>query len=44
MREAIIELKDLVRAEEIFLINSVRGWIPATLDPSTAETLGASQA
>ena len=44
IREAIIELKDLVRAEEIFLINSVRGWIPATLDPSTAETLGASQA
>lgn len=44
IREAIVELKDLSRAEEIFLINSVRGWIPATLDPSTTETLRSSQA
>jgi len=44
IREAIVELKDLSRAEEIFLINSVRGWIPATLDPATTETLRSSQA
>ena len=44
IREAIVELKDLSRAEEIFLINSVRGWIPATLDPSTTETLRSSRA
>ena len=44
IHEAIIELKDLPRAEEIFLINSVREWIPAKLDLSTFETPTASQA
>ena len=44
IREAIIELKDLSRAEEVFLINSVRGWIPAIVDLSTLETLTSSQA
>ena len=39
IREAVVLREDLARAEEIFLINSVRGWISATLDPSTLETL-----
>jgi len=36
--ERVVTLEDLQRAEEIFLINSVRGWIPATLDSATLET------
>ena len=44
IQDAIVRLRDLSRAEEIFLINSVRGWIPATLDPSALETLEADPA
>ena len=38
LREEIVTLDHLERAEEILLINSVRGWIPATLDLATLET------
>lgn len=31
VRESIISLDDLKNAEEIFLVNSLRGWIPAKL-------------
>jgi len=44
IHEAVIELEVLSRAEEIFLINSVREWIPGKLDLSTFETLTTSQA
>ena len=36
--EGVLKVGDVQRAEEIFLINSVRGWIPATLDSATLET------
>jgi len=44
IREAVVPLEDLSRAEETFLINSVRGWIRTTLDLSTVETLETSSA
>jgi para-aminobenzoate synthetase/4-amino-4-deoxychorismate lyase len=44
IREAVVSLEDLSRAEETFLINSVRGWIRTTLDLSTVETLETSSA
>jgi len=31
IREAVVQLDDLHAAERIWLINSLRGWIPATL-------------
>jgi len=36
--EEVLRVDDVPRATEIFLINSVRGWIPATLDSTTLET------
>ena len=44
IREARVGLEDLLRADEILLINSVRGWVPVTLDRSTLETLTSSKA
>ena len=38
LHQGVVTLEDLQSAEEIFLINSVRGWIPATLDQATLET------
>jgi len=32
IREKIVTIDDMTRAEEIFAINSVRGWMPATLE------------
>jgi para-aminobenzoate synthetase/4-amino-4-deoxychorismate lyase len=38
LHERVVTIQDLQSAEEIFLINSVRGWIPAILDLATLET------
>lgn len=40
IRERVITLDELARARRIWMINSVRGWVPATLE--TAELLTAS--
>ena len=32
IREAVVALEELREAEAVYLINSVRGWIPATVD------------
>jgi para-aminobenzoate synthetase / 4-amino-4-deoxychorismate lyase len=37
LKEGIIRLEDLVRVEDIFLINSVRRWRPAELVPPAAQ-------
>ncbi|HEX6199973.1 MAG TPA: aminotransferase class IV, partial [Thermoanaerobaculia bacterium] len=37
IREATLRPDDLARAEGIYLINSLRGWIPARLVPEAAE-------
>ncbi len=33
LREAVLRTADLARAERIWFVNSLRGWIPATLEP-----------
>ena len=35
IRAAVVTLDDLRRADRIWAVNSVRGWVPATLSPAT---------
>lgn len=44
IREATLSLADLARAEGLFLINSLRGWIPARLAEGATEAPAAAAA